>query len=274
MEKITDSSTSAQQGTQMSNQEGLQPSVDDIFGNPADDLGKSGSEQLGEPTQTSSKGKRQHKSADEFINQLKSKLDKTTHELEQFKAQTEELKGVADFVNKVYDDEELFNAFVAEIKPDLLKPPSPEAYIRKRLSDEFGEDFVPDEAEANVQGSRSWLYAKRADDFYREAMDQSNKVPETISQMRERQKKAQKEAQVKAEQEKYALMTSKGWSEEQWGAFTEWANKLTLGYLADAYSRGINKQTSSYKTPSLANIPGGTPIDDASHMKHLTEMFG
>jgi len=212
---------------------------------------------------------------EDYMKELQSRADKASHQLEQLKAQNEELSGAASFVNQLYDDKEVFNAFIAEINPELVKPSNPEDYIRNSLQKEFGEEFVPNEAEENIRGSRTWLYNKRADDLYEDALKQSSKVPQTISQLREKRAKAQQEAQLKAEQEKHAMISEFKWNEADYAGFLNWANKVSTMDFAKLYQYGKTKRSQSPNAaPNLASVPGGTPLSDSAYSQELTNFFG
>lgn len=247
--------------------------IDALFGNGAtnDDGMKA---PAGETTTSSTSKEKPKMTPDEYMKELQSRVDKTTHTLKTLEAQNRELAGAADFVNQLYEDPDVFNAFIAEINPALVKPRNPEDYIRDSLSKEFGPDFVPDEREENIRGSRTWLYNKRADDLYGEAITKSNKVPETISQLKERRMKERKQMEIQASQEKQAIVSEFNWGESDYTGFLNWANKVSTMDFAKLYQYGKTKKGQQTKSPNLVSTPGGTPQSDSAYMTELNNFFG
>lgn len=268
IDDITGFATQEPKGSETS-----EASIDAIFGN-GDESEDGTARPTGEPEEASSTGK-EKLSPEEYVRKLQSQADKAAYAVKQLEAQNKELSGAADFVNQLYEDEAVFKAFVAEINPELVKPPNPEDYIRNSLGKEFGSDFVPDEAEENIRGSRTWMYNKRADDLYNEAITKSSKKPETIAQIRERRAKAQQEFQLKAEQEKHAILSEFKWSDADYNGFLNWANKVNTMDFAKLYQYGQSKKNAhKSSSPNLATLPGRTPLGDSAYSKELDNFFG
>ena len=248
--------------------------IDKIFGDLKDDQSGGNQTPKGEPSTSSPEAFATKKSQDDLFKEMKSRADKTAHELTQIKAKNEELSGLNDFINSVYEDRDVFTALIADIDPDLVKPKSIEDHIRDGLTKDFGADFVPDDTEENQPGSRTWLYNKRAEELYGDATKANSKLPENLKQLREKRKKAQDDAKLTMAQDKQHIMTDLKWDETRWNTFLDWGNKIQTSQLANIFNSGMQKLADQKQTPSLVSIPGGTPIEDNAYMKHLSDMFG
>jgi hypothetical protein len=212
-------------------------------------------------------------SPEQYMKELKSTADKSAHRLEQLTQENTELTSVANFVHQLYEDPQVFNAFVAEINPDLVKPQNAEEYINSNLKKEFGADFVPDISEENLRGSRTWLYNKRADILYDESLQVAGKVPETITTLKEKRIVQKRELELQARQEKTGIIDDLKWSDTDYQGFLTWANKLSTKDFAKIYHVGKTQRQHS-TTPSLASVPGGTPISNSAYEQELTNFFG
>lgn len=248
--------------------------IDELFGFAGDTEKSDTKLPSGDPSISSMEPNTKKMTPDEYMRELQSRADKATSQLKMLEAQNKELSGAAEFVNQLYEDPEVFNALVAEINPELVKPSTPEDFIRKNLQKEFGEDFVPDENEENVRGSRTWLYNKRADDLYGEALKHSSAVPETVKSLRQKRAAAAKEMQAKAQQEKQAILSNLKWNDDQYNGFLNWANKVSTLDFAKIYQYAQNKKSGGMKAPNLANVPGGSPKNTSAYMQELNEFFG
>jgi hypothetical protein len=256
-------------------------SIDAIFGTTHDDESFEGSRIPEDGTSQSSPGDEYEnqnflskKTPQQFIAELQSGKDKAFNEIENLKKQNEELAGAAQFVHQLYEDPETFKAFVAEVDPNLVKPSSPEDYIKTNLEKEFGEDFVPDDSEASTPGSRTWLYNKRANDLYGEAMKASGQVPQTISELRKNRAKQQEESKAAAEKERSDIMAKFKWTDNDWQSFLQWGGKLSTMDLAQIRAYSLSKAKGNPSIPNLAGAPGGNTLPDNAYVSHLNNMFG
>jgi len=247
-------------------------SIDAMFGfgsEPKTDTNKP----AGEPTISSPSKVKQ--TPEEYVRELQSKADKALNQLKQLEAKNQELSGAASFVEQLYSDQEVFKAFVAEINPELVKPSTPEDYIKNGLKKEFGDDFIPNESEEHIRGSRTWLYNKRADALYEEAITKTNKIPENIKQLKEKRAQAQKILQDNAEKEKREILADFKWTDNDYSGFLNWANKVSIKDFAKLYQYGKQKKSqNSSRTPNLASVPGGTRLSDSAYNNELNNFFG
>lgn len=248
-------------------------SIDSIFGNSSDD-GKNGTQPQTNSPKLFGSTADGSKSPEELLKQFQSGYDKATHDNTILQAKVNELSGASDFINDLYDNKDMLKAFVAEINPELVKPQSTEDYIKSNLSKEFGADYVPEEAEENKPGSKSWLYNKRANVLYTESVKGSTEVPSTVKDLRAKKAKAKEDSRILAMQEKQNIMTKFEWQEPQYNEFVNWAQKVTATEFATIWSYAKSKSQNRKGTPSLTSIPGGNPISDSAYTTQLNDMFG
>ncbi len=205
---------------------------------------------------------------------FQSLYNKLENESKSLKPEYEKYKSVAEFVNQVYEDPQVKEAFLAELAPDLVKPTDPYHALQEQLGKEFGEEFVPDEDEATKPLSKSWRYFKRVDELYKDLSEKKGSgVPQTLKQLREDRENQVKDAAVKAEQERVQIMDDMKWGTTDWSEFTGWATKLQGKHLARWYQH-LQKQKGT-KAPNLVNqIGGGAPKDLPAVFKDLDNYFG
>lgn len=203
---------------------------------------------------------------------FQSLYNKLENEYKQVKPEYEKYKNVADFVNQVYEDPQVKQAFLAELAPDLVQPKDPYDTLQEQLGKEFGEDFVPDEDEAQKPLSKSWRYLKRVDELYTKLAQQQPQVPKTLKQLREERENQLKQANEEAEKERMQIMNDMKWSQTDWNNFSSWATKLKGKHLARWYQGLRNRKGSA---PNLVNQIGGTPAKGMPEVfQNLDNFFG
>lgn len=215
----------------------------------------------GEPQQTSSFD---GMTAEQRAKHFQSLYNKLEQEYKEVKPQYEKYKSVAEFVNQVYEDPQVKQAFLAELAPDLVKPKDPYDALQEQLGREFGEDFVPDEDEAQKPLSKSWRYLKRVDELYTKLTKDQPSVPKSLKELREERERLVREANEKAEQERVEILNDMKWSTSDWNEFANWVPKLRGKHLARWYQH-LRKQKGS--APNLMSHSGGTPV------KSIPEVF-
>lgn len=206
---------------------------------------------------------------------FQSKYDKLNAEYSRVLPEYEKYKNVADFVNQVYDDPTVKQAFLAEVAPDLYKPADPYEGLQEQLKKEFGEDFTPDDDEAAKPLSKTWRYYKRVEELYKNISDkQSGLVPMTLKELRA-QKKAQAEAaQLAALQEKDEIMRDLHWTESDWQDLVSWVPQLKTKHLAK-WRQHLRRTAKSGKAPNLVNQFGGyTVTSKPGVFNELDSFFG
>jgi len=247
--------------------------IDTLFGNSGDAVIDNIEKPAGGPTIPSASEQKPKMSQEEYLRELQSRVDKSTNTIKTLEERNADLTSATDFINQLYENQDVFKAFVHEIDPSLIKPPTPEDYISANLSKEFGSDFVPDQSEENIRGSRTWLYNKRADDLYAEAVTRSTKTPQSLKDMRASRLAEQDEFQRMAIKEKDDILTAFSWSQGDYDGFLQWADKVKTMDIARLYNHGKSKFTRQ-AVPSLAGVPGGTPPSDSAYVKELNNFFG
>lgn len=205
---------------------------------------------------------------------FQSKYDKLNAEYSKVKPEYEKYKNIAEFVNQVYEDPDVKQAFLAEVAPELYKPADPYESLQEQLKKEFGEDFTPDDDEAARPLTKSWRYYKRVDELYKDlSSKQNNKVPKTLKELREARIAAQQAQQAQAEQDKAEIMQEMGWTEADWNDFVSWVPQLKAKHLAK-WRQHMKKRPKS-NAPNLVNQFGGHTVNNKPQfMSDLDKYFG
>jgi len=233
---------------------------------PGDNIGeKSGQQQ----TQDETVGMTPAQLAAHF----QSKYDKLNAEFSRVKPEYEKYKSVAEFVNQVYEDPTVKQAFLADVAPDVFKPADPYEALQEQLRKEFGEDFTPDDDEASRPLTKTWRYYKRVDELYKDITSNQNRgVPKTLKELRA-DRKAQQETQSRdAEIEKMDIMKELNWTDADWQDLVSWVPQLKTKHLAK-WRQGMRRKTSS--APNLVNQFGGHPVNNKPGViSDLDKFFG
>lgn len=277
---ITDFGTSADQSDSSQSQDTdfnssngeleLPSDIEAMFGNPADD--RTHSDKSVEPKKGFSDINMNSNDPESLLRSLQSQKDKLEHKVKLYETENKELKGAAEFINALYEDQEVREAFIAEVAPDLIQRKSPEDFVKKSLEKEFGKDFVPDPDEENVRGSKAWLYNKRADILYEDYFKQKPNTPENLKSLREKRKAEKERAKAEAIKVKTQLMGEFNWDEDSYQDFVDWANKISPKDLA-LIKKFVEGKSKSVRTPNLAAIPGGGKVT-GGYFKVLDDFFG
>jgi len=211
-------------------------------------------------------------SSEEAAKHFQSMNDKTLKQWQDAQPAIERGKNLEDFLNQVYEDETVKQAFIADLAPELVKQKDPYASLQEKLSGEFGEDFTPDDDEAKTPLSKSWRYYKRVDEVYKDMQD-ANKggVPKTIKELREERASQRRDADILATRDKKETMDKLKWDDNTWANFAQWAGKLKTMHLGQFYNATMKR---TKPAPSLVNQLGGDPVTDNQHMQNLNKFFG
>ena len=246
-------------------------SLDAIFG--GDESSKSsdgkrqgadGSSDKGDPFNLS-KGPRD---VDAIIRQLQSERDSNKSRATKLDEEVKQYKPVADFLTSLYEDQNLKEAFIAEIAPDLVKTKDPLTFVQESIKKEFGDDFTPSDDPKDL---KTMLYNERLKELYGEYKARSSKVPTTLAQLREQRKKERESANMSAMVEKKDIMVKHNWTDDDWGNFAAWANKVKLNHMATIYDNAVKKPQA--KAPYLAN-QSGKPLTPNALRSELDQFFG
>jgi hypothetical protein len=250
--------------------------IDSIFGSADDDGSGSGKRPSGDKKpsgdSTSQEVDYSNLNSEQLARMFQSRLDRKTAEFNQLSDKFKELEGIADFVEDVYDDEEVRQAFLSEIAPDLVTKKDPFGTLEETLKEEFGKDYAPDEEEARTPLSKSWRYYKRAEELYNEAKTKQASVPKSLTEIRDTRKAAKEAAAQAALDEKVKVKTAMKWDETAFNNFANWAKKMSATDLAKIYNFYVSKAQG--KSPSLVNQGGGFAPAPSKVMADLDNFFG
>jgi hypothetical protein len=185
-----------------------------------------------------------------------SKFDKLQSQNEQNLRKVEEASKITTFFDELLEDDEVFEAFVAERKPELISnrnnADAMTARIKKQLEEEFG-DYKPTREEAEEDpGGRAWLYFKKLDKLY-DQMEQGSSKVKTLKELRAERAALKKEQEEKVNRQIQEVQQQMKWNDEQLDSFKEWAQKLSIPMLAKMY----NFATKTMRIPGAATVPGG-----------------
>lgn len=211
--------------------------------------------------------------AEQRATHFQSLYNKLENDYNEMKPQYDKYKNVADFVNQVYDDPVVKQAFLAELAPDLIKPTDPYEALQEQLGKEFGEEFVPDDDEAAKPLSKSWRYFKRVDELYKElSVKKDTGVPQSLKELRRTREEQVQTASANADKDRVQIMDDMKWSTTDWSEFSSWATKLEGKHLARWYGHLRKQKTTA---PNLVNQVGGQSLATIPEVfKDLNNYFG
>lgn len=209
---------------------------------------------------------------EQLARMFQSKYDSTKAELDKTSQKLKEYESLDDFIMSVYDDEEVRQAFIADIAPDLVKQKNPYDLLEEKLWQEFGADFVPDDEEAKKPLSKSWKYYKRVDDIYKEITEKKAHVPKSLTEIREARAAQKRAAEEAANDEKRRVLQAMKWGDGDYNAFAQWVGKLSASDLAKIYKFATSRSPKS--SPNLAGTSGGTAQTPPKIMADLDKFFG
>lgn len=208
---------------------------------------------------------------------LQSRLDKQIAQANKQAKSLEQYQTAAEFLNMVYEDPETRNAFIAELAPDLMKPETPDSYVKRKLGEEFGKEFTPEREERDDPTSRTYAYFRRANQLWEEASKEGQKLPKTLKELREQRIKEAREAEQKSYQTKLEVMDAMKWSPERYNNFAVWAQALygtplALAKLHEYFVSQTGKERRA-TAPNLAMHPG-QPVSRNAMFADLDKFFG
>ena len=256
--------------------DGFQTHIDSVFGDPTLDSSQdSGAGLDGVPaSQAKPIGKPEDytgMNADELAKMFQSKYDKAQASLDKVSQKAEHLSSLEDFFHNIYEDESVRRAFIAELEPDLITPKDPYDALEVQLKKEFGDDYVPDDDEAQKPLTKSWRYLKRVDELYKEQTSNKTNLPKSLKELRTDRRTAQEASKVKVAEDRQQVLSTMKWEAPQYNAFVEWAGKINPLDLAKIYSFAMRKQGGP---PNLATQRGGQPFTPSQVETELTSFFG
>lgn len=286
LESTPDGLESGQKGPSSNDVDPIMQDIDALFGGSdssatsGDGLRVSGKQDADDPSGIApSQGQAKRQTKDSFdgmtpeqrATHFQSLYNKLENEYNGIKPAYDKYKNVADFVNQVYEDPQVKEAFLAELAPDLVKPKDPYVTLQERLGKEFGEDYVPDEDEAAKPLSKSWRYYKRVDELYKELSDKKPSIPKSIEELRKERESELTRLQGEYEKERDQIVNDLKWSNNDWDSFEKWRKSLKLKHAA-RYFQGLRKLKQG-SAPNLVNQFGGAPLQSTPEVFQELEQF-
>lgn len=257
-------------------------SIDKLFGLPGGDKdfkggngldGRDAFDDVKKSTSNPSQAQPQlPKNIEDAMRQLQSERDKANAEIQKLKSEKSDRDNLLAFVDALYKDKQVREAFIAEVEPDLVKPKDPYTFIKESLGKEFGVDFTPDREEIHVAGTKSWLYNRRADQLLGELQTKQSKTPETIKDLL-KQREQQKAEQLRAaELEKTETMKKLNWDEQAWDGFTKWMKSAQTIHFGQIYNGLLSQQTTMQ--PPFVTMQPGFNKNTSNEFSDLKKFFG
>lgn len=207
-----------------------------------------------------------------LLRKLQSERDKARADLEKVTGEANQYKGVAQFVNSLFDDEEARHAFIAELEPNLVKPKDALTFVKEGLKKEFGDEFTPNQDESNVFGSPTWLYNERAKDMFNEWKDKSKKLPASLKELKEKRNLVKEEQAKAALAERNSIKEMRKWDDGKFDRFANWVTSIKGIHMAAIFDTIEARRSSS--VPSLTGLPGGAPMTSSKSKAAIDELFG
>ena len=253
--------------------------IDNIFGSTASDVDEGGMPPVKEPGNPDPfKGTDPNQpdygnmDPEQVARMFQSKYDKTQAALDKVQERLHEYESLEEFIDSVYEDEDVKHAFLSEIAPDLVKQKDPYEALEEQLRKEFGEEYIPDDEEAKRPFTKSWKYYKRADDLEKSVKERKNVVPKSLKALREERSNKKKESQRQVLEEKNKVLTSMKWSDNDYNSFAQWVGKLSAVNLAKIYAYATSRSPKT--APGLVNQSGGSAPTPNVLMADLDKYFG
>jgi len=209
----------------------------------------------------------------EVISKLQSERDKLKSELDKFQVTANDWRSAYDLLSEIETDAEIRRAYIAQVEPELLKPKDSYSFIKERLEKEF-EGFTPSADEANVIGSKTWIYNERAKELLTEAKGGKLTLPGSLKEIRERRKQATEENKKMALKEKADIISSLKWDDQTWDGFAGWMGAAKGVEFAKLYNYMLKKSIAP-NSPNLASQAGyNWKTDQGAVFGELNKFFG
>lgn len=200
-----------------------------------------------------------------------SRYDKTQAELMATKADVQRLARYEQFLGDVMEDDQVFESFVAERDPNLIKPKDFTTVMQTALAKEFGEDFIPDESKIRIAGTRDWLYTKKAEELYAKLSANGGDRILPLKELRAVRERAKQEEVAKATFEIEQVKTHLHWDDTQVQGFKTWADQIRVIDLANMYTSLM--RSAQTRTPFVANHQG-SPVAMNPTLSRIEKLFG
>jgi flagellar hook protein FlgE len=214
------------------------------------------------------------KSPEELAKQFQSLYDKEKAKSDKLEAELQRNRGIVDFVNQVFEDQDVRRAFIAEVEPELIKPQDPYTFVKEGLAKEFGEDFAPmaDARPGSDEYIKSMLYQQRMQSLFNEATT-AREVPKTLKDLKESRAKEVQANRQAAEKTKSELMTEMRWTEGDYNNYIAWLQQLQPVNLATTWEKARN--TKHPNPPAVGAVPGSVAQQSPNDfVKELNKLFG
>ena len=179
--------------------------------------------------------------------ELQSKYDKLYHTNEEVVTDYQEALKAKEFLAALMEDEEVFEAFVYEKKPELINKKDLQTELKERLSNEFGE-YHPSRDDADPQ---ALLYFKRFDELYNE-LSHKKQPPKTLKELEELRANERKMQEEQIQKEVERAKEVMKWDDNTVKNFHNWAKNLKVVDMMKMYNFALKTQ----RVPNLSSMPG------------------
>lgn len=217
----------------------------------------------------------QGKSPEEIAKWFQSQYDKTKATLDKTLPLVDELRPKADLYDMLQTDSEIRQAFFAKLEPDLVKPKDMISLVKAKLAEEFKE-FVPNREEADIFGSPTYLYNKRANELLSEYQTKLSKIPSSLDEVLQKRKAEADKQKASLDAEKSKIFADLKWDDNKWNRFTKWASTSSLTQFAKMYDFLEKKASKSpnFNTPNLSTQKSSAELRPSQYQAELDVFFG
>jgi hypothetical protein len=202
---------------------------------------------------------------------FQSRYDRSQEEIKQLQSTLQQKAKIENFLAEVMDDEQVFEAFVAELRPELIKPKDVSEQIQTALKKEFGEEFEPDDSKVRIPGSKDWLYAKKAEELYTKLTTSGADRILPLKELRALRENQQREQEALVQREIATVKQQMRWDDTQLQGFQQWAAQVKPVDLAQIYLSLT--QSAQIRTPFAANH-NGSPVAQNLNEERFKRLFG
>lgn len=187
---------------------------------------------------------------------LQSKIDKTENNYQLLNEKYTKLEQSDAFLNLLQTDPKVLKAFVHKISPDIIPQTDPTDYVKKKIKEEFGEDFEYDPEQARDPLSKHFDYLDRVRELKKEAKETTG-LPESFEDIMKMRTEQAEEEKTKMIETKNKLIKEMNSNDDEYGRFSQWVSFLTQNpnHLFKMFRYAYRKQG---KAPSIPGSSGGT----------------
>lgn len=207
---------------------------------------------------------------DAIIRTAQSRVDKTKADLDKVTRELSENTKIVSLFDELLEDDEVFEAFVAERKPELMQSRNSveaiEAKVKQAMKDKYG-DYRPTRDEADEDpGGKAWLYFKDLENTYGKFSQDNGKV-KTLKEVRAERKMLKEQQKEQVNQQMDQVKQQMKWDDAQIENFQGWAKTLTVPMLAKMYNFALKTS----RIPDVTGVPG-SPTQPSAREQWLKDI--